>query len=91
MRIADSRETLQASIGILAHRPPNRHHQCNRGIDLLVCPLSRRIQVSASVGLADDGSETPFRHRIAVMASRPARIASPISIRAGMVLYFLTR
>jgi hypothetical protein len=64
-------EAIEASIGVLlAHRPPDGHHQRNGGIDHLVRPLIGRIPVAASV------CRSGLRCRYTIRAPLAVRVAA---------------
>ena len=48
---------------VLHHRAANRHHERNLGIDFLIRPALRRIQVAAPVRLTDHIADAPSQQR----------------------------
>ena len=42
-----------ALVGVLRHGAPDRHHERDRRVDLLLRPLLGGVEVAAPVGLAD--------------------------------------
>src|SRR3954468_17142118 len=61
------------------HRPTYPHHERDSGVDLLLRPLLRRIEVAPPVGLTDDVADAPLQHRIAV-------VPEPTSAHGGVEL-----
>ncbi len=62
---------------------PDRHHQRDRGVGLLLRPLLGGVEVAAPVGPADHVAHAPLQHRIAVLPEHllSRLLPDPVSAR----------